>query len=112
MLPSWMGLRSRRAPGTEAEAAPATAWGGRRQVNYTGKWGEPLVGYWTLGPCEGSNGCLHGTTKADVGVLPHWTCCGCTDVRSVFCRGHGGADSPAAAAAPPRAAAASASALQ
>ncbi len=61
-----------------------------RQVSYTGKWGEPLVGYWTLGACDGSNGCLH-PNKAALGPRHHWTCCGCTDINSVFCRGHGGA---------------------
>jgi len=29
------------------------------EVQYKGKWGEPLVGYWTLGACDGSNGCVH-----------------------------------------------------
>jgi hypothetical protein len=37
-------------------------------VQYTGKWGEALVGYWTLGACDGSNGCYHKQKKEEIGV--------------------------------------------
>jgi hypothetical protein len=60
------------------------------EAQYTGKWGEQLVGYWTLGACDGSNGCLHKGKK--VGMQHHWTCCGSADMNTVFCEEEGEED--------------------
>jgi len=54
------------------------------ELQYNGKWGERLVGYWTLGACDGSNGCLH-ENRLTTGGAHHWTCCGSQDITSVFC---------------------------
>jgi len=76
----------------EAISPTADNAGKRRhdEVQYTGKWGEQLVGYWTLGSCDGSNGCLH-QEKYAFGGEHHWTCCGSTDICSVFCTNEGDA---------------------
>ena len=62
------------------------------EVQYTGKWGEQLVGYWTLGACDGSNGCIHA--QKNIGMQHHWTCCGSTDMNTVFCESQESVDDP------------------